>query len=113
MQLQVLLANNHAAFRPSLKARVEEQDIAVVVDGPDGRQVLKLGCDRWPNVATLDLSMLVLSGLETAGAHFCVGQPSLSSIYLTGFAGFSPINYENSPDCACLPPGICSRLIKC
>jgi DNA-binding NarL/FixJ family response regulator len=65
--IRVLLADDHAIVREGLRALLErEPDLAVVAEAGDGREALRLAEETRPDVAALDLSMPLLSGLEAA-----------------------------------------------
>jgi len=65
--IRVLLADDHAIVREGLKALLSrEPDLQVVAEAGDGREALRLAREIQPDVATLDLSMPLLNGLEAA-----------------------------------------------
>jgi two-component system, NarL family, response regulator NreC len=65
--IRVLLADDHAIVREGLRALLSrEPDLQVVAEAGDGREALLLARETRPDVATLDLSMPLLNGLEAA-----------------------------------------------
>lgn len=64
-KIRVLLADDHATVRQGLKLLLESHhDIEVVAEASDGRMAVERTRATRPDVAVLDLSMPVLSGLE-------------------------------------------------
>ncbi len=63
---RVALADDHAIFRQGLRSLLEQKGIEVTGDAADGGQALQLVQETQPDVAVLDLSMPVMSGLEVA-----------------------------------------------
>ena len=82
MPLQILLADDHAVLRQSLRALLEREGFAVVGEASDGREALKLARKLHPDVAVLDLPMPVLSGLDTA-RKMPRASPTTKTILLT------------------------------
>jgi DNA-binding NarL/FixJ family response regulator len=63
--IRVLLADDHTIVREGLRALLaKEGDFQVVAEAGDGREALRLAKETRPDVATLDLAMPLLSGLE-------------------------------------------------
>jgi DNA-binding NarL/FixJ family response regulator len=64
-QITVLLAEDHASFRKSLKLLVESGgDIKVVGEARNGREALRLTWELQPNVVVMDIAMPLLNGLQ-------------------------------------------------
>jgi DNA-binding NarL/FixJ family response regulator len=62
---RVLIADDHAVFRHSLRILIEsDSDFTVVGEAIDGSQVAKLVTDLKPEVLMLDLAMPRLTGIE-------------------------------------------------
>ena len=66
MALRVLLADDNAPVRRSLKALLEREGFKVVVEAADGEQAVTLAHKHKPDVILLDLSMPRLNGIEAA-----------------------------------------------
>ncbi len=66
MKMRVLLADDHPVMRHGLRALLERDGFAVVGEAGDGKEALRLARQLKPDVAVLDLSMPLLSGLEAA-----------------------------------------------
>jgi DNA-binding NarL/FixJ family response regulator len=65
--LRILLADDHAIIRRQLRALLEEQPgWQVCAEAADGGQAAELALQLQPDVAVLDLSMPVMTGLEAA-----------------------------------------------
>ena len=65
--IRVLLADDHTIVREGLRALLaKEGDFQVVAEAGDGHEALRLAKHTRPDVATLDLSMPLLNGLEAA-----------------------------------------------
>src|ERR1019366_9567735 len=64
-QMTVLLVEDNAAFRKSLKLLVESDgDIEVVGEAKNGREAVRLTMSLHPEVVVMDLAMPLLNGLE-------------------------------------------------
>jgi len=64
-QITVLLADDHPVFRKSLRELVElEEDIEVVGEATNGREVVELNQSLQPEVIIMDMAMPLLNGLE-------------------------------------------------
>lgn len=66
MALRLLLADDNAPVRRSLKALLERQGFEVVVEASDGQQAVSLAERYRPDVILLDLSMPHLNGIAAA-----------------------------------------------
>lgn len=66
MALRVMLADDNAPVRRSLKALLEREGYKVVVEAADGEQAVSLARKHHPDVILLDLSMPYLNGIEAA-----------------------------------------------
>ncbi|MDP3428114.1 MAG: response regulator transcription factor, partial [Humidesulfovibrio sp.] len=63
-KLRVLLAEDHALLRQSLKAYLETQgDCEVVGEAQDGREAMRLYGELKPDVVLMDLSMPGVDGM--------------------------------------------------
>ena len=64
-QICVLLAEDHARFRKSLKVLVElEEDIQVIGEAKNGIQAVELNEKLHPDVVVMDIAMPLLNGLQ-------------------------------------------------
>ncbi len=64
-QITVLLADDHGAYRRSLKLLVEvDGDIEVVGEAKNGSQAVKLNKTLHPDVVLMDIAMPLLNGLQ-------------------------------------------------
>ncbi|MCL5669949.1 MAG: response regulator transcription factor [Acidobacteria bacterium] len=66
MTLKLMLADDNAPVRHSLRALLEREGFRVVVEAADGEQAVSLACQHRPDVILLDLSMPHLNGIEAA-----------------------------------------------
>jgi len=64
-QITVLLAEDHATYRKSLKLLVEvDGDIEVVGEAKNGCEAVRLNKSLHPNVIVMDIAMPLLNGLQ-------------------------------------------------
>jgi DNA-binding NarL/FixJ family response regulator len=64
-QIAVLLAEDHATFRKSLKSLIEmEEDIEVTGEAKNGVEAINLARRLQPDVVVMDIAMPLLNGLE-------------------------------------------------
>ncbi|MBO9662298.1 response regulator transcription factor [Dokdonella sp.] len=82
--MNVLLADDHAMFRQSLRALLEREGLEVGAEAGDGREAVRLAAKHRPRVAVLDFSMPLLNGIETARA-IRKRAPQTATILLTMF----------------------------
>jgi DNA-binding NarL/FixJ family response regulator len=66
MLRHVLLADDHAYFRQSARALLESRGFAVAGEAANGQEAVRLAREIQPQVALIDLTMPVLSGLDAA-----------------------------------------------
>lgn len=66
MALRVMLADDNAPVRRSLKTLLEREGFKIVVEAADGEQAVVLARKHRPDVILLDLSMPRLNGIEAA-----------------------------------------------
>ena len=66
-RIRVLLADDHAILRESLRVLLEEEsDIVVVADVDNGRDAVRQTRALQPDVVVMDLSMPELNGIDAA-----------------------------------------------
>jgi len=64
-QITLLLAEDHATFRKSIKLLVESDgDIRVVGEAKNGREAVRLTMSLHPEVVVMDIAMPLLNGLQ-------------------------------------------------
>jgi DNA-binding NarL/FixJ family response regulator len=64
-QITVLLAEDHAAYRESLKLLLESGgDIEVIGEATNGRDAVRLNKSLHPHVIVMDIAMPLLNGLQ-------------------------------------------------
>src|SRR5207245_11600549 len=82
MPTRVLLADDHALIRQSLKALLERQGCQVVGEASNGQETLRWAEKTEPEVAILDISMPVLNGVDAA-RELKKSSPNTKIIFLT------------------------------
>jgi len=80
--IRVLVADDHAVFRQSLKMFLESAGFLVVGEAADGQEAVLLARELQPDVTLLDLAMPGLNGLEAARL-IVLASPSAKVILLT------------------------------
>jgi len=64
-KITILLADDHADFRKSLKLLVEaDGDILIVGEAKNGRETVRLTMSLHPDVVVMDIAMPLLNGLQ-------------------------------------------------
>jgi DNA-binding NarL/FixJ family response regulator len=75
--VRIVLADDHAVVRRGLRLVLEsEPDLTVVAEAGDGRTAVKLAMRERADVAVLDLSMPVMSGLQATRELARLGAPA-------------------------------------
>ena len=83
-KIQVLLADDHPAFRDGLRAAIAAApDLQLVGEASDGETALQLISQLRPDVAVLDISMPKLSGLQIARQLQARRGPPVHIVFLT------------------------------
>lgn len=68
-QIRILLADDHIVVREGTRQIIErESDLLVVAEASDGREAVSLAEQHHPDVAVVDISMPVMSGIEATKA---------------------------------------------
>lgn len=64
-QIKILLAENHAHYRKSLKTWIKEDgDLKIVGEAKNGREAVGLALDLHPQVVLMDIAMPMMNGLQ-------------------------------------------------
>jgi DNA-binding NarL/FixJ family response regulator len=66
MPIRVLLADDHALVRQSVRVLLEQEGFEIVAEAGDGRDAVRLAAEVKADIAVLDFSMPRLNGLEAA-----------------------------------------------
>ncbi len=82
MATRVLLADDHAIVRQGLKVLLQREGFEVVKEAANGQEAARAACDQCPDVAILDYSMPVLSGVGAA-TEILKRCPRVKAILLT------------------------------
>jgi len=65
MPIEVVLADDHSIVRQGLSAIIsQEQDIKVIAEASNGKEVVELAGKIQPDIFIIDISMPILNGLE-------------------------------------------------
>jgi two-component system response regulator NreC len=82
--MRILLADDHAMFRESLRVLLEKQGFEVVAEAADGKEAAHLARQLEPQVAVLDVGMPLRNGIDAARE---IGRraPNTATILLTVF----------------------------
>lgn len=81
--ITVLLAENHATFRKSLKLLIEtDGDIAVTGEAKNGCEAVRLAMSLRPDVIVMDIAMPLLNGLQ-ATQQILLASPATRVIILS------------------------------
>ncbi len=63
---RLILADDHAIVRQSLKVLLEDHDFVVAGEASDGAQAVQLAARLFPQIAILDIGMPVMNGIDAA-----------------------------------------------
>jgi len=80
--MQILIADDHALFRESLRSLLEARDMKIVAEAENGRQAVELAWEHKPDVVLMDLMMPEMDGLE-ATKHLSAELPEIKVVILT------------------------------
>jgi len=80
--MRILIADDHALFRDSLRSLLESQDIEVVAEAKNGQEAIDLTWECKPDVVLMDLTMPEMDGLE-ATKRIAAELPDVKVIILT------------------------------
>lgn len=81
--MRLLIADDHALFRDSLRSLLEAHGHEVVAEAGDGEEALRLAAARTPEIALMDLGMPGMGGLE-ATRRLVAERPETKVVVLTG-----------------------------
>lgn len=104
MALRLMLADDNAPVRRSLKSLLEREGFKVVAEASDGQQAVSLAHKHHPDVILLDLSMPRLNGLEAA-RQIQRSIPDARTIILT-------VHREYHYVLQALEAGVCGYILK-
>ena len=82
-QMRLLIADDHALFRDSLRSLLEAHGHEVVAEAADGEEAVRLAAACEPEIALMDLAMPGVGGLE-ATRRLVAEQPETKVVVLTG-----------------------------
>jgi DNA-binding NarL/FixJ family response regulator len=80
--MRVLIADDHALFRDSLKSLLAARGVEVVGEASDGREAVELAWELKPEVVLMDLRMPGVGGLE-ATRRLAAELPEVKVVVLT------------------------------
>ena len=80
--MRILIADDHALFRDSLKSLLESHDLEVVGEAENGREAVAMAWECKPEVILMDLMMPEMDGLE-ATRQLAAELPDVKVVILT------------------------------
>ena len=80
--MRILIADDHALFRDSLRSLLEAHDQEVVGEASNGNEAIELAWKLKPDVTLMDLTMPELDGLE-ATRRLVAELPEVKVVILT------------------------------
>jgi DNA-binding NarL/FixJ family response regulator len=80
--MRILIADDHALFRDSLRSLLTAHDQEVIGEAANGRQAVELAKQLQPDVVLMDLTMPELDGIE-ATKRLAVEAPGIKVVILT------------------------------
>jgi DNA-binding NarL/FixJ family response regulator len=80
--VKILIADDHALFRESLRRLLEARGLEVVGEAANGREAVELSARLQPTLVLMDLSMPELDGIE-ATRRLAAEQPGVRVVMLT------------------------------
>ena len=80
--MRILIADDHALFRNSLRSLLESHDIEVVGEASNGEEAVELTWSLKPDVVLMDLTMPLMDGLE-ATRRLSAELPDVKVVVLT------------------------------
>lgn len=80
--MRILIADDHALFRDSLRSLLESHDVEIVGEASNGEEAVELSWKRKPDVVLMDLMMPKMDGLE-ATKRIAAELPEVKVVILT------------------------------
>lgn len=80
--MNILIADDHALFRDSLRSLLEARGLSVIGEARNGREAVELARSLQPDIVLMDLSMPELDGLS-ATRLISAEQPGVKVVVLT------------------------------
>jgi DNA-binding NarL/FixJ family response regulator len=80
--VKILIADDHALFRESLRSLLEARGLEVVGEAANGREAIELSARLQPGLVLMDLSMPELDGIA-ATRRLAAEQPGVRVVMLT------------------------------
>lgn len=80
--MKILIADDHALFRESLRSLLTAREIEVVGEASNGREAVERAWELKPDVVLMDLTMPEVDGLE-ATKHMTAELPDIKVVILT------------------------------
>lgn len=80
--MEILIADDHALFRESLRSLLESREMTIVGEAENGRQAVEMAWKHKPDVVLMDLMMPEMDGLE-ATKHLSAELPEIKVVILT------------------------------
>ena len=80
--MKILIADDHALFRDSLRSLLEAHGLEVLGEAKNGREAVELARQLKPEVVLMDLSMPEMDGLA-ATRLISADQPEVKVVVLT------------------------------
>ncbi len=80
--MRILIVDDHALFRDSLRSLLTARDLEVVGEAGDGKEAIRLAWELKPDIVLMDLTMPEMDGLE-ATKRLAAELPEVKVIVLT------------------------------
>jgi len=84
-KIRVLIADDHALLRESMRSLIDSQDdMEVVGEACNGEEAVRLGSELKPDIAVMDIVMPVMNGIE-ASKEIKKASPGTAILILTAY----------------------------